>query len=62
MNDQKQDILQFLNELRDKCLSLTNKKDIFKDGVIKIPAEDLDKLIGIVERQQKEIDRLKNHN
>lgn len=51
------DIFQFLNELREKCRSLTNEKDIFENGVIKVPIEDLDKLIGIVEQKQKEIER-----
>jgi hypothetical protein len=53
------DIFQFLNELREKCRSLTNEKDIFENGVIKVPIEDLDKLIGIVELKHKEIERLK---
>ncbi|MEK4883457.1 hypothetical protein NST81_01830 [Bacillus sp. FSL W8-0223] len=59
MSDKKQDIFQFLNELREKCHSLTNEKDIFENGVIKVPIEDLDKLIGIVEQKQREIERLK---
>lgn len=61
MSDKKQDIFQFLNELREKCRSLTNEKDIFENGVIKVPIEDLDKLIGIVEQMKQTNEKIKRY-
>jgi hypothetical protein len=57
---QNQTIFQKLNDMRERCRSLSYQEDIFKDGIIKIKIEDLDWLIGTIERQQREIEKLTN--
>jgi hypothetical protein len=57
---QNQTIFQKLNDMRERCRSLSHQEDIFKDGIIKIKIEDLDWLIGTIERQQREIGKLTN--